>query len=237
MASSSCVSVGLDGKSLLQCKRWKTGPSFLWGPDSEWLLQTNSHQDNDNDPVLKKVVCSSTRKEENEVLNRILSHFPNWFRLQRFVAWMRWTVKGLQRSLSKMVGSDSRTTSWVLFTSFLHSCEDASWGSREWVDVSKLFSIVTFFGSYHPCRYPFHQHQGGLLFTNFGETGPVLRWGTREFCLRAWYPELDVINDIVLIMDKGAPRGSWLLGRIIKTYPDKNGYVRNVAMKTRALYY
>ena len=109
-ASSCCVPVGLDGKSLLQCKRWKTGPSFLWGPDSEWPLQPNSHQVNDKDPVLKKVVCSSTRKEGNEILNRILSHFPNWFRLQRFVAWMRWTIKGLQRFFSKMVGSDPRTT-------------------------------------------------------------------------------------------------------------------------------
>ena len=41
-------------------------------------------------------------------------------------------------------------------------------------------------------------------------------------------------DDVVLIVDHGAPKGSWLLGRIIETYPDKNGYVRTVAMKTRS---
>ena len=60
--------------------------------------------------------------------------------------------------------------------------------------------------------------------------GPVFKWSTREHSLRDWYPELnvpiDVIDDIVLIMDKDAPRGSWLLGRVIKTCPDKYGYVR-----------
>ena len=165
------ASRGLDGKALLQCQRWKSGPSFLRGPDSEWPLQPNSHQGNDKDPVLKKVVCSSTRKAGNEILNRILSHFPNWLRLQRFVAWMRWTVKSLQRSLSKMVGSDSQTTSWVLFTSFLHSCEDAPWGSREWVDVSKLFSIVTFFWIISPLQIPLSSTSGWTTFHQFWWNG------------------------------------------------------------------
>ena len=49
------------------------------------------------------------------------------------------------------------------------------------------------------------------------------------------FPKRNVqVNDVVLIVDQGAPRGSWLLGRVIETYPDKNGYVRNVAMKTRS---
>ena len=49
------------------------------------------------------------------------------------------------------------------------------------------------------------------------------------------FPKRNVqVNDVVLIVDQGAPRGSWLSGRVIETYPDKNGYVRNVAMKTRS---
>ena len=46
------ASRGLDGKALLQCQRWKSGPGFLWGPDSEWPLQPNSHQVDDKDPEL-----------------------------------------------------------------------------------------------------------------------------------------------------------------------------------------
>ena len=105
------ASRGLDGKALLQCQRWKSGPGFLWGPDSEWPLQPNSHQVDDKDPELKKIVCSSARKEGNEILHRILAHFSDWFRLRRFVALMCRAVKGLQHSLSKKVGSDPRTFS------------------------------------------------------------------------------------------------------------------------------
>ena len=53
--------------------------------------------------------------------------------------------------------------------------------------------------------------------------------------LKWLFPKRNVqVNDVVLIVDRGAPRGSWLLGRMIETYPDKNGCVRNVAMKTRS---
>lgn len=41
------------------------------------------------------------------------------------------------------------------------------------------------------------------------------------------------VGDIVAIMDPLAPRGSWLMGRVIKTYPDKNGFVRSVQLKTK----
>lgn len=41
-----------------------------------------------------------------------------------------------------------------------------------------------------------------------------------------------VPGDVVLIMDDSAPRGSWIIGRITKTVPDKNGLVRQVWIKT-----
>lgn len=42
-----------------------------------------------------------------------------------------------------------------------------------------------------------------------------------------------VVGDIVVIMDPTAPRGSWSLGKIIQTYPDKKGFVRSVQLKTK----
>lgn len=41
------------------------------------------------------------------------------------------------------------------------------------------------------------------------------------------------VGDVVVVMDNTAPRGSWILGRIINTYPDKNGLVRIVKLKTK----
>ncbi len=41
------------------------------------------------------------------------------------------------------------------------------------------------------------------------------------------------VGDIVVIMDPTAPRGSWSLGKITQTYPDKKGFVRSVQLKTK----
>ena len=40
------------------------------------------------------------------------------------------------------------------------------------------------------------------------------------------------INDVVLIADDSAPRSRWALGRITSVYPDSNGTVRTVLVKT-----
>ena len=40
-------------------------------------------------------------------------------------------------------------------------------------------------------------------------------------------------NDVVLMVDDNSPRSSWLLGRVIETYPDKNGTVRSVSVQTK----
>lgn len=42
-----------------------------------------------------------------------------------------------------------------------------------------------------------------------------------------------VPGDIVLIADATAPRGSWLLGRVLETYPDRRGLVRSARVKTK----
>lgn len=41
------------------------------------------------------------------------------------------------------------------------------------------------------------------------------------------------MGDIVLIADATAPRNSWLIGRVIKTLPDKSGIVRTVQIQTK----
>ena len=51
------------------------------------------------------------------------------------------------------------------------------------------------------------------------------RWSLpgRNFC----------VGDVVLIVDDTSPRNSWPLGRIVETFPDKNGLVRQVKVKTK----
>lgn len=40
-------------------------------------------------------------------------------------------------------------------------------------------------------------------------------------------------GDVVLIVDERAPRGSWLMGKVEKTIPDAQGFVRRVLVKTK----
>lgn len=43
-----------------------------------------------------------------------------------------------------------------------------------------------------------------------------------------------VVGDLVVIMDSTAPRNSWPMGRVIQTFPDRRGFVRQVRIKTRS---
>ena len=41
------------------------------------------------------------------------------------------------------------------------------------------------------------------------------------------------VNDVVLVHEKGLPRNTWLLGRVMETYPDASGLVRTVKLRTK----
>lgn len=51
------------------------------------------------------------------------------------------------------------------------------------------------------------------------------RWSApgRNFC----------VGDVVLIVDETSPRNSWPLGKILETFPDSRGFVRQVKVKTK----
>ena len=40
------------------------------------------------------------------------------------------------------------------------------------------------------------------------------------------------VGDLVLIRDDALPPSKWLLGRVIETFPDEEGLVRKVIVKT-----
>lgn len=44
-----------------------------------------------------------------------------------------------------------------------------------------------------------------------------------------------VVGDIVLIVDKIAPRNLWVMGRVIQTFPDRRGFVQRLLIKTSTL--
>ena len=49
-----------------------------------------------------------------------------------------------------------------------------------------------------------------------------------------WWKDRDNIEvgDVVLVIDPDVKRGSWSMGKVIETYPDEDGRVRSVKVKT-----
>lgn len=41
------------------------------------------------------------------------------------------------------------------------------------------------------------------------------------------------VNDLVVVVDENAPRGQWLLGRIMTVFPGKEGFVWSAEVKTK----
>lgn len=41
------------------------------------------------------------------------------------------------------------------------------------------------------------------------------------------------VDDLVVVVDENAPRGQWLLGRIVRVFPGKDGFVRSAEVKTK----
>jgi hypothetical protein len=48
------------------------------------------------------------------------------------------------------------------------------------------------------------------------------------------YPKHNLqLDDVVLLVDINTPRNLWVLGRVCKVFPDHNGFIRQVEVKTR----
>ena len=56
------------------------------------------------------------------------------------------------------------------------------------------------------------------------------------FTRRKWQDRRENIKveDVVLVVDSDTPRGEWPLGRVVHTYPDKDGIVRVVEVRTKS---
>ena len=42
------------------------------------------------------------------------------------------------------------------------------------------------------------------------------------------------VDDLVLVNDQAFPRGKWPMGKVIQTFPDKSGHVRQVLVRTQS---
>ena len=84
------ASRGLTAESLIDGKRWVTGPAFLWQEEDHWPKQPNVIEKvEENDPEIKKETkVFSLATTETAPLDRIIQSRSSWYRLKKLVAWI-----------------------------------------------------------------------------------------------------------------------------------------------------
>ena len=99
------ASRGMDGRSVLQQRKWMQGPDFLWQNEHEWPQQpiTLSEVANDDPEVKKAVNISAVSVDDSmESINKFFEFYSDWHRLKRAVAVMlRLRRLLMERELSK----------------------------------------------------------------------------------------------------------------------------------------
>ena len=69
--------------------------------------------------------------------------------------------------------------------------------------------------------------------TSFGSAGVRENWPTLQLRQKRLRPKRNLQNgDVVLIMDENIPWKIWPMGRVIHTFPGKDGLVRALRVKT-----
>ena len=86
------ASRGLDAEEMVNSKRWKQGPDFLWQSESTWpnLPSINSELlDGDKEVKQKVKVFTTTVDEDADWFEKFVERYSCWYRLRKAVAWLR----------------------------------------------------------------------------------------------------------------------------------------------------
>ncbi|KAK3727376.1 hypothetical protein QZH41_006038 [Actinostola sp. cb2023] len=86
------TSRGLRAEDLLNSARWKQGPDFLWKSEEHWPQQPELNitiDDNDSEVKRETKTFTVSSSDSPDVIVRMILHFSSWFKLKRYVAWIR----------------------------------------------------------------------------------------------------------------------------------------------------
>ena len=108
------ASRGMTANELLRSERWISGPEFLLQTRDKWPKCNVSIAGIPEDDVeVKRLAQSnSVNVKVNDMTSMIFSHFSNWFRLKRAVAWIlrykSWLLEKVKRSQMLLKSKISR---------------------------------------------------------------------------------------------------------------------------------
>ncbi len=95
------ASRGLSVEAFLKANSWLTGPSFLTKPESEWpTIPSHTLKISDNDLEIKEVSVNAVCADNYDHTSQIFSHYSDWYRLRRAIAWFL-KFKSILKTLMK----------------------------------------------------------------------------------------------------------------------------------------
>ncbi|XP_064647101.1 uncharacterized protein LOC135499959 [Lineus longissimus] len=99
------ASRGMSAKAILNDTKWSQGPDFLNASKDMWPeLPIDSSDDQlENDSEVKKDVatCAAQLKEDNPT-ERLLTHYSDWYRVRKAIAWYRRFCHWLRNNKPRM---------------------------------------------------------------------------------------------------------------------------------------
>ncbi|XP_072177022.1 uncharacterized protein [Diadema setosum] len=103
------ASRGLDASELTKKKEWLEGPEFLKESEEMWpsdVKVTVDEKDGDEPQgEVNEIHIHTTRTNEENPVNALLSHYSDWNKLKRGVSWILKLKKGLQDKMKGKVGN------------------------------------------------------------------------------------------------------------------------------------
>lgn len=132
------ASRGLSAEGIINDTKWTLGPDFLKKSEEEWPenpIDSSSDQLDDDPEVRKDVTsCTSQVKEDNPT-ERLLSHYSNWYRVRKAVAWYRRFFHWLKNDKSTMNSSITVDELQSAETAIIRHVQDVTY-KTEYQDLS-----------------------------------------------------------------------------------------------------
>ncbi|XP_030836004.1 uncharacterized protein LOC115921870 [Strongylocentrotus purpuratus] len=134
---------GVKVDQFLAMRFWKEGPEFLQASEDQWPKQPrNASHDVNNDPEVKKkkmyvtevsevtaseskcMATAVSKEEEDDVLERLINHYSDWYHLRKGVAWLL-KLKGLLKEKMKGQQNTRENPPMLLTVEDIRQAEEA----------------------------------------------------------------------------------------------------------------
>ena len=71
--------IGIDVANDQAVQKWFWGPSLLWKPKAEWIIQDNKRKILQDDPEIKKCLQINCIAIGKHIMEALESRLPSWY--------------------------------------------------------------------------------------------------------------------------------------------------------------